>query len=227
MISIVLIEPENEGNIGAAARVMKNFGFRDLILIEPKCKIGKEATGRAKHAKDILKKVKVKDKDYLKEFDYLIGTTAKLGTDYNIPRSPIYPDELSKKLVDKKGKFAILFGREGKGLTNREILMCDFIVHIPATKKYPTLNMSHAVSIILYELKKLELRKVIEKRYVILSKKEKEQILKMINQILDKMEFTTKEKKEIQKKAWKRMIGKAMLTKREGYALMGFLRKLL
>ena len=97
MISVVLIEPENQGNIGAVARAMKNFGFSDLILINPKCRIGKEAKNRAKHSQEILNKIKIKNKDYLKNFDYLIGTTARLGTDYNIPRSPLYPDELQKK----------------------------------------------------------------------------------------------------------------------------------
>ena len=86
MISIILIEPEISENIGFVARVMKNFDFKDLILINPKCDLDK-ANKTAKHAKDILKKAKIKKISFLKKFDFLIGTTAILGTDYNISRT--------------------------------------------------------------------------------------------------------------------------------------------
>ena len=57
MISIILVEPKIQGNIGAIARVMKNFGYTKLILVNPKCKIGKEARNRAKNAQEILDKL--------------------------------------------------------------------------------------------------------------------------------------------------------------------------
>lgn len=227
MISIVLIEPKTQGNLGAIARVMKNFEFDELILINPKCKTGKEAIKRAKHAKDILQNAKIKNINYLKNFDYIIGTTAVLGTDYNIPRSPLMPEELAKKIVKiKNSKIAILFGREDTGLTTEEIRRCDFIVNIPASKNYKTLNISHALAIILYEIFNLKNKNITKEKFIPASKKEKEQILKMVGKILDKMEFATKSKKETQKKVWKRIIGKGMLTKREAFALMGFLKKL-
>ena len=94
MISIILIEPELSENVGFVARCMKNFDFRNLILVNPKCDLDK-ATKTAKHGKDILKKAKIKKFDYLDKFDYLIGTTAILGTDYNIPRNPINPKQLA------------------------------------------------------------------------------------------------------------------------------------
>ena len=108
MISVILIEPETPGNIGAIARVMKNFEFNELVLINPKCKhLSKEALDRSTHAKSILKKAKVKKINYLKQFDYLIATTAKLGTDYNIPRSPITPEQLGDKLSKLNSKLKI------------------------------------------------------------------------------------------------------------------------
>ena len=86
MISVILIEPEHSSNVGAVARAMANFDFAELVLINPKCNhLDKDAILRAKHsALKILKNAKVKDFSYLKQFDYLIGTTAKIGTDYNI-----------------------------------------------------------------------------------------------------------------------------------------------
>lgn len=228
MISIVLVEPENQGNIGAIARLIANFEFEKLILINPKCKIEEEAYNRAKHAQKILKKAKISDFSKLKKFDYLIGTTAKLGSDYNIPRCPVTPEQLAEKIskLEKKTKIAILFGREGTGLTNEELKMCDFTVTIPGSKNYPTLNLSHAVGIILYELfKKLSGDKRTE-HIKSVSKREKDQIEKMFIEVLDKMTFSTPEKKETQKIVWKKIFGKSFLTKREAFAVMGFLKKL-
>ena len=228
MISIILVEPELSENVGFIARTMKNFDFKELILIKPKCDLDK-AVKTAKHGKDILKKAKIKKFDYLKNFDYLIGTTAMLGTDYNIPRNPISPEQLSEKLkkVDlKKINIGILIGREGIGLKNNEIDMCDILVSIPASKKYPTLNISHATSIILYELFKTKKEKSTS-HISFATKKEKKVILDYLNKILNRLEFKTKEKKQTQKKVWKRIFGKALLTKREAFSVMGLFRKLL
>lgn len=227
MISVILVEPETEGNIGAIARVMKNFDFKELVLINPKADcLGREALDRATHAKDILKKAKVKDFSYLKRFDYLIGTTAMLGSDYNIPRNPLTPEQLAEKISKVNGKIGILIGREGTGLNNEEIKKCDFVVAIPTSKKYPTMNISHAVSILLYELFKRLGNGKIDDHINFATKKDKEIILRYVDKALDRMEFSTKEKKETQRIVWKRIVGKAMLTKREAFALIGFLKKL-
>ena len=223
MITVVLVEPENEGNVGAVARAMANFDFKDLLLINPKCDhLSSVSISRAKHAKDILKRAKVKDFSYLENYDYLIGTTAKTGTDYNVPRSPLTPEELSKKIVTKN-KIAIIFGRESDGLTNKEILNCDFVVKIPAADRYSTLNLSHSVSIILYELYKKKDR---SDKSEPASRKEKEVLSNEIGSVINKIRFSTKDKKETQEKVWKRVIGKSMMTKREAFALIGFFKKL-
>lgn len=223
MITIILVEPEHSGNIGAIARVMANFNFDRLVLINPKCNhLDEEALGRAKHARAILRKAKVLDFSCLEDFDYVIGTSAIMGTDYNIPRCPLTPEELSLKLKNRKGKFALVFGREGSGLSNEEIKKCDFMVKIPSSAEYPTLNISHAAAIILYAL-------FIEKSFPnipAITKKEKLIIMQKIDRILEKMDFTTPQKKVTQKTTWKKIIGKAMLTKREAFVVLGFLRKL-
>ncbi|MAH33619.1 rRNA methyltransferase [archaeon] len=233
MISIILIEPKRQENLGAIARSMKNFGFENLVLVNPKCKIGKSAIKVAKHGKSILDKVKIKDFSYLKRFDYLIGTSAILGTDYNIPRNAINAEQLADRLSNikqknskSKLKIGILIGRESIGLKNQEINLCDILVSIPASKKYPTLNISHACSIVLYELFKKFNSENSTSNIKFATKKDKEIIMKYMNKALNKMEFSTKEKKETQRIVWKRVIGKAMLTKREAFAVMGFLRKL-
>lgn len=227
MIAVILVECETEGNIGAVARVMKNFDFKELVLINPKADhLGREALDRATHAKDILKKAKVKDFSYLKRFDCLVATTSMIGSDYNIPRSPLTPEQMAEKISKVKGKIGLVIGREGTGLSNEEIRKCDFVVAIPSSKKYPTMNVSHAVSIILYELFDKVSKEKVSGHINFATKKDKEIILMHVDKALDRMEFSTKEKKETQRIVWKRIVGKALLTKREAFALIGFLKKL-
>ena len=228
MIEVILVEPRKQENLGAVARAMKNFDFENLVLINPKCRIGIKARKVAKHANDILDKAKTKDFSYLKKFDYLIGTTAILGTDYNIPRSTISIDQLADKInkIKDKAKIGILIGRETIGLKNEEIELCDILATIPSSKKYPTLNISHSAAIMLYEIFKKISNEKSDSHINFAAKKDKDIILRYINNVLDKMDFSTQEKKETQKKVWKRVIGKALLTKREAFSVMGFLRKL-
>ena len=225
MIYIILIEPENPGNIGAVARVMKNFDFKNLVLVNPRADIlSTETKCRAKHAQDILKNAEITDWNFLTKMDYLVATTAKLGTDYNIPRSPITPEELAEK-INIKQKIGIVIGREGLGLTNEEINKCDFVVSIPGDKRYPTLNISHAVGIILYELYKKHGKNKSNAHIIVADKKSKDILFKRTCELLDRLSFATKEKKETQKLVWKRLYGKAMLTKREAFAVLGFISK--
>ncbi len=228
MISIVLIEPRNSGNVGAISRAMANFELKQLVLINPKCNhLSQTARNRAKHSQQILKNAKIADFSVFKRFDYIIGTTAKLGRDYNIPRIPMTAEKLGSLMKGKeKARIGLVLGREASGLTNKEVQMCDFIVHVPSSKKYPTMNISHAASILFYELFRNEGEKNIGGQFVLATKNEKDVILKQISIILKNMDFTTKEKKDTQKKIWKRVIGKAFLTKREAFAVIGFFKKL-
>src|SRR3989338_458298 len=224
MITVILIESSTPGNVGAIARSMKNFDFDSLVLISPKCNhLSNEALDRATHAKEILKKAKIETFSCLKEFDYIIATTSRLGTDYNIPRSPITPEQLAEKLAKinlKNLNIGILIGREGSGLKNKEILAADFIVTIPSSKSYPTLNAAHAATIIFYEIFQKIGKEKVNEHIITATKIEKEIILQKVGNILDKMEFSTEEKKETQRRIWKRILGKSFMTKRDAYALL-------
>lgn len=232
MITIILIEPENPGNTGAILRSMKNFDFSSIILVNPQFDINsEELRNRAKWAGDLIKKIKVRKYDLKKlrkDFDYLVATTAKLGRDYNLLRTPINAEQFAEKIynIDKKTKIGILIGREGPGLNNEEIKICDFTVTIPASKKYGTMNISHATTLILYEIFKKQETEHIISHITPISLKEKEQIQKMIEKTLNKMYFATEEKKETQRLLWQKILGKSLLSKREAYALMGFLKKI-
>lgn len=234
MIDIVLIKPEESGNVGAVARAMANFGFEKLVLVEPLCsKDDEDARCRAKHAQQILKNAKIVNTEHLKKYDYLIGTTSKLGGKYNIPRGSITSKQLAEKLSkekikNKKINIALVFGREGIGMTNEEIQWCDFIVSIPSSKNYPALNLSHACAILFYELfqvlgkEETKLAPVIQPA----TKKDMEIVLMRFNHVLDKLSFSTKEKKQTQKIVWKRVFSKALMNRREAFAVIGLFKKI-
>jgi len=220
------MEPRNSGNVGAIARVMKNFGFSELVLVDSRCNhLSNVAKCRAKHAQDVLAKARLRKKSCLSNYDYVIGTTAIVGSDYNIPRNPLSPKELLKVIKQNK-KIALLFGRESSGLTNEEIGLCDFVVTIPTNTRYPTLNISHSVAVLLYELSSLLPAQKTGQGIALVGKKEKQVIMKQLNRVLNSMEFSTKDKKETQRTLWKRLIGKSFLTRRESFALIGFLKKI-
>ena len=171
-----------------------------------------------------MKKAKVvKSFKHLEKFDLVVGTTAITGTDYNIPRVSLSPEEFSRQIANVKGSVVLVFGRESSGLSNEEIQSCDFTVTINASKDYPTLNISHAVAVLLYELFKQGSQ---PKEILVGSSKDKQALFKEIHSLIKKLKFSTEEKRETQKKVWKRVIGKSLLTKRELYALFGFFKKL-
>jgi len=246
MLSIILVEPENPGNVGAVCRVMKNFGFEKLVILGQGFDLNsEELRNRAKWANDLVDKIKAYKncdkriiKKIRKDYDYLIATTAKIGRDYNILRSPISPEQLAERLSEinlKKGRknrnssetsIGILIGRESSGLTNEEIRLCDFTVSIPTSKKYGTMNMSHATAIILYEIFKAFKKESIITHINPISQREKEQLMKLLDDTMKKMSFLNDDKKETQRIVWKKMLSKSFLSRREAYALMGFLKKI-
>ena len=218
MITVVLVRPEHPGNIGAVARVMANFDAASLVLVNPQCDhLALEARNRAKHAQHVLEKAKVVKK--IPAFDYTVVTTALTGGRLN-PRSPVTPRQLVEA-IPAKGKIGLVFGPESTGLSNTEILAADFTVTIPASLKYPTLNVSHSVAILLYELFEPKNETIRE----LATADDRKRLLGFIDDILKDMTFTRKSMKQTQRIIWKRILGKSFLTKREAYALFGFFKK--
>jgi TrmH family RNA methyltransferase len=225
MIFVALVEPETSGNVGAVARSMKNFGLKNLLLINPKCNhLDDEAINRSVHAKEVLKNAKVlKCLGDLRKFDYVVASTAISGSDYNLPRSALSPVDLSDKISNSKNRFVLVFGREGDGLSNLEIRFCDVVVTIPSSPVYPTLNLSHAATILFYELFKNHNS---NKSFVLASETDKSKLFDLIDSSIVSLPFSSDDKKDTQKILWKRILNKSFLTKREIFGLFGFFKKL-
>ena len=156
-IFIVLVEPRGAGNVGSVARVMKNTGFRNFVLVNPVPYKNDEGFGMACSASDVLLKAKeVKTlKEAVKDSHFIVGTTRRKGS----ARFPVFTmDEALPKIlsVSKKNTVSILFGREDRGLENEETLFCDILFEIPAHRDMMSLNLSHAVFAVCHALFKAE-----------------------------------------------------------------------
>ncbi len=154
-VRVVLVEPEHDINVGYCCRAMRNFGFRELFIVNPKCPLGFEAHMYSKHGADVLKNAKkVKGmEEAVKGCALVVGTTGVARRSKRVIRNPMSVAELKQKAKRVKGRMALLLGREGMGLTPEEIKKCDFLVTIEADGSYPVLNLSHALAILLYELR--------------------------------------------------------------------------
>jgi tRNA/rRNA methyltransferase len=156
-IGVALVEPQHHINVGYVARIMKNFGFYQLYLVEPRYD-QKEAARFAMHGRDILTSAKLTTLKQLRnKFHCLIGTSALLGSSRsNIVRDTINSVQLAKLIcsIPIEKDYCIVLGREASGLKNNELEMCDIVVVIDTGTSYRTMNISHALAILLYEIKK-------------------------------------------------------------------------
>lgn len=151
-LSIVLVEPENPDNIGAAARAMKNMGFSDLRLVKPPRGWMKKAKKMSMSAYDVVQNAKVFSNaaKAVADLKAVIGTSCRYGEKRGMfqPWGAIL--EKSPRLA-AGGPAGILFGKESKGLDNASLKLCDWVTTIPANPIYPSLNLAQAVLIVCYE----------------------------------------------------------------------------
>jgi tRNA (cytidine32/uridine32-2'-O)-methyltransferase len=152
-IRIVLVETTHPGNIGAAARAMKNMCLQQLYLVSPQLFPHAEATSRACGSDDLLNKAIVVETldEALMGCRLVVGTSARTRS-VNWPI--VSPSEAAAKLVEESadGDVALVFGRERSGLSNSELDRCGFLVHIPTNEAYRSLNLGAAVQVLSYEI---------------------------------------------------------------------------
>jgi tRNA/rRNA methyltransferase len=152
-VRVVLVEPMYEGNVGATARVCANFGVDDLVIVE-----GPELTDRANmmavHADELLAKADTVDSidEALAGTHHSIAFTARTaneGQDHR--RDALALPRAAEKARKMNGTVALVFGREDDGLTVTELEDVDLVTRIPVDESYPSMNLSHAVGVGLYE----------------------------------------------------------------------------
>ncbi len=225
-VRVILVEPKLAENIGAVARVLKNFGFGELYLVQPPALV-EQAFWVASHAGDVLRaSTAVSSLDEaLAGSNLVVGTTAKTGIAVNRHlRKPIFsPRELAAKVAtDERGVLALLFGPEDTGLLNEALLHCDLLVSIPASAAYPVLNLSHAVAIVLYELYGSENVEPAGTQPPLAAVADKERLYAHLSTFLEEIEYRA-HKRERTMLMLRRLLGRAVLTAREVRTLRGIL----
>lgn len=223
--SVILVEPKYQGNIGSVARVMKNFGFGDMVLVKPP-EIGPEARAKSMHGIGILRKsARVDDfSGLMGKFDFLVATSAIIGANKNPLRTPVKPEGLANA-IRANGKIGLVFGREDYGLFNGEIEQCDLLVSIPASPKYPTLSLPQSVGIILYELTRLRMgEKLRGQKHKKLGKTEKRVLLEKFDHLVDLL-YVGDFQNKLVKKTFRQLLGRAFVSGREAFTLIGLFRR--
>jgi tRNA/rRNA methyltransferase len=227
ILRLVLVEPRYEGNVGSVARAMLNFGFQDLVLVNP-CPIEDFGRAMASHAREVLEKAKIVStlEEATRGVNLVVGTTGKRleNVDRHLRlhlRFPfLTPQELKEKLAGKEGEVALLLGREDIGLSNLELMACDVVVIIPTSQSYPVMNISHAAAVLLYELGQVEGGKTR------LASRDSLQILLDRTRSLLLGASYSAHKVEYTLLLFRRILGRAELTEREARTLLGVVKSL-
>jgi TrmH family RNA methyltransferase len=239
---VLLVQPETAGNIGSVARIMENFNFKNLIIFNPIEKVENilsyETQGFAMHGKDVLFNAEIvtirklenhmlKLKEFLKRFDLVIGTTSKGKHFRNIKRLSIFPEDLTIPPSQTPINVAIMFGKESTGLTNEEISFADILIRIPTSNNYPTLNLSHACGIVLYEMfKKIHSISIGrgENPVLIADKEDRLLLYDFVQNIINKLKIRTI-KEENMYFAFKNVFERTFMSKKELNLITGLFSK--
>lgn len=153
-LCVVLVEPKGAGNIGSVARVMKNFGFGELRLVQPRAShLGAEARNMAVTAIDLLERARVYENLALALSDrnLSLGTTRRFG---KYREELLYPAEAATTIsaLAKTARAAMVFGPEDTGLKTEDLDLCQYCVTIPTHPELPSMNLAQAVAVCLYEV---------------------------------------------------------------------------
>ncbi len=222
-VRVVLVESKHEGNVGAVARAMRNFDVTDLVLVRP-CPIGEEARRRAMHGASVLAAAKTfTDLDAaVADADLIVGTSGvETESEKKFVRIAVSPRDLAERVAPMDGTLAILLGRDDSGLRQEELLGCDLLVTIPASRTYPILNVSHAATILLYELFATRMRK---RAWRAASADEKEKLHEALSDLLAATNYP-KHKGARTKVMFRRLLGRAVPSAWEFHALMGVMTR--
>ena len=232
-IGIVLVEPRHPINVGYVARIMKNFGFSKLFLVDPIFD-PEEARRFAMHGHGILESAIATDFQQLRrDSRLLIGTTAlRSSRRLNVLRDAISAVHLADIIDDlpKKDNILVVIGREASGLTNYELRMCDIVVAIETGTEYNTMNISHALTIILYEITKCGLQNsnisVSVKSPRIACRSETDLLIAYATNAADLAGYDV-HKRPLLDSAFKRLIAKSNPTSKEVMLMVSLFRKII
>ena len=185
----ILIKPQLGENIGSSARSLKNFGFNNLIITNPKHGWPNlKAKATSVGAFDVLNKTKVFDETDLaiKNFDIIFSFSARKR---DINKKHISMNKflnIIKKI--KKKKIGFMFGPEASGLSNLDLSYANYVVQIPSSPKFKSMNLSHSLTVVCYEIFKLNNFKLTKQVFFNKNIGQKGKLSKIIKLLIAKLE---------------------------------------
>ena len=224
-ISVVLVEPQGPLNVGAVCRVMMNFGVSHLRLVNP-CDTYRslEARRMALTAESVLNAAEVFPslQAALADCHLAFGTTRRFG---KYRADCLLPEESADRALSQPpgSRVALVFGREDRGLHTRELDLCQFFVTIPTDEAYPSMNLSHSVAVLLYELRKHALSAKtlsVEEQPAALAK-DVERMFQHMRRTLAEVEYLDHQNPDHILRSFRRLFGRTGLTDREVRILQG------
>ena len=227
---IVLVNTQLPENLGATARSMLNFQFERLRVINPKFSMNNEKIIPVCAGADkVIKKIKVfkKFSDSIKDFNYVIATSNRVRSQ----KKNVISFRKLKEIISKNFKVAIVFGPEKSGLDNEDLSLCDYTIKINSNQKFSSLNLSHAVAIVCYNLFTLLLKKSDsnKEKYIenVAKKNELLSFYKILEETLDNSNFfNVKERKKITFQKIKNIFCKYKMSSEEVRTLISIFKKI-
>ncbi len=226
-LAVVLVDTLYPENIGSAARACANFGVPHLILVRPQDLNAEKMRAMAtRSGLPILEKMKIYDDlvTALEDFNYVVGTTARLGKQRKVYETP---REIAPRIVDlsQNNRVAFLFGNEKWGLTNEDLYHCHTVITIPTTEK-ASLNVAQAVVIVLYEMF-LASAEVELPKPRLATVKELEVMYEIIRETLKKIDYVPHDNETLWMTTIRRFLSRLDLTAQEVRVIQGFCKQLL
>lgn len=227
-VKIVLVEPRGGLNVGSVARVMKNMGLSQLVLVNPYCDpLGLDARKMAVHGLDVLENAQIFESlaSALADCYCVMATAGRVQNSdfcFESPRSTL-PD-----LLLEQGNSALLFGSEDRGLNNQELHYAQRWIEIPANPDYPSLNLAQAVAICAYELYQLQTYSPLRRSATAMpaSFAQKEGYYQQLEQTLFSIGYLYPHTAESRMKKFRTLFDRANLNQQEIALLRGILSQM-
>jgi tRNA/rRNA methyltransferase len=232
---VVLVRPQIAANIGAAARLMRNMGLSDLVLVSPEADPTDERARRlATHGMEVLERCRIVAEmgEAVADCVLIAATSARVG---GLMRRQFVgpPDEIAARLVEAMttGPVALVFGPESSGLNNTEVTRCHYLIHVPTDPTCPALNLAQAVAICVYELRRHWLRQTAAPTLLPpvaapAPFADQERAFEQLRLALEDVHFLWNEKADSLMHALRHLIGRARPTPMEVEVLLGLARQL-
>lgn len=225
-LRVVLVSTRNPLNIGAAARAMSNFGALHLRVVnpfDPSFREAKSAVG----ASELLQNAEAFAgvAEAVADCSLVIGTTAARDRELQHPlhalpaAAPLIRGQLAK------GRIAILFGSEKRGLSNHDLSYCDWLLQIPTRAEHPSMNLSQSVAVCLYELIRDETRSAATPELA--DAAERERLATVLGEVLIASDYLKGSKAEHSGEKLRRFVHRLQLAPEDAETLLAMLRKVL